>query len=187
MKIPAFVFLVVTALSVNAKNDSTAVINNAEDYYAAISLDSTLQRKEKAYDNSEAGITEGKLVAFYKKGKLVLLVNSYTDGPHCYEDVAFAIKNNLPVFREVFRQCTFEAEEGPVETYTDERDYFKKGKLLYVQSGIGPDEEGDVKFYTASVEDGSEQKMLADLAFWKAFLETSLSFADFSKGWHFTF
>lgn len=93
----------------------------------------------------------------------------------------------MPVFREVFRQCTFEVEEGSVETYTDERDYFKKGKLLYVQTGIGPDEEGDVKFYTASVEEGSEQKMLADLAFWKAFLETSLSFADFSKGWHFTF
>ncbi|MFN8287891.1 MAG: hypothetical protein U0V74_14130 [Chitinophagales bacterium] len=188
MKVPAFVFLMAAVLFAGAQNDSAAVINNSEDYYSAISLDSTLQHKEKGYEKLHDDITErGKLTCYYKHGKLVLLVNSSTDGVHCYEDVAYAVKGNKLVFVEDFRQCSFQTDEGSVESYTDERNYFKNGKLRYLQSGIGPDEEGEIKYYTAPLEQDREQKIKAEFEFWKAFFLSPLSYADFEIGWNFKF
>ncbi len=164
-------------------NEDAKLIDKVEAYYNEVMSNTRLTQKVKVYDDPDRGVKEGQLKGYYKKGKLVLLVNNYADGANCHQTVSYVIQNEILVLVDAYRQCAFSVDKKELAEYRQDKSYFNEQKLnlCITREGEGEDNAEKIQFKGQAFTIDDEKRLLDNLAFWRRFLDSELTYKQFAR------
>ena len=164
-------------------NEDAKLIDKVETYYNEVMSNTRLTQKVKVYDDPDRGVKEGQLKGYYKKGKLVLLVNNYADGANCHQTVSYIIQNEMLVLIDAYRQCTFTVGKKELAEYRQDKSYFNEQKLslCITREGEGEDNAEKIQFKGQPFTIDDEKRLLDNVAFWRRFLDSELTYKQFAR------